>query len=57
MFLLCLKHIFLDTKNFRGFAPVVAGLYILQVRYEPHLSDKVCCSEASRFSITKIWYA
>jgi len=41
MFLLCLKHIFLDTKNFRGYAPVVAGLYILQVRYEPHLSDKV----------------
>jgi len=27
------------------------------VRYEPHLSDKARCSEASRFSITKIWYA
>ena len=31
--------------------------YIHQVRYEPHLSDKARCSEASRFSITKIWYA
>jgi len=37
--------------------PVASGLYILQVRYEPHLSDKVCCSEASRFSVTNIWYA
>jgi len=27
------------------------------VRYEPHLSDKARSSEASRFSITKIWYA
>ena len=26
------------------------------VRYEPHLSDKARSSEASRFSITKIWY-
>jgi len=26
-------------------------------RYEPHLSDKARSSEASRFSITKIWYA
>ena len=31
--------------------------YMLQVRYEPHLSDKARYSEASRFSITKIWYA
>ena len=31
--------------------------YILQVRYKPHLSDKARCSEASRFSVTKIWYA
>jgi len=30
---------------------------ILHVRYVPHLSDEVRCSEASRFSITKIWYA
>jgi len=30
---------------------------ILQVRYVPHISDKVRCSEASRFSITKTWYA
>jgi len=30
--------------------------YILQVRYKPHLSDKARCSEASRFSVTKIWY-
>jgi len=36
---------------------VAADLCILQVRYEPHWSDKVRCSEASRFSITKIWYA
>ena len=27
------------------------------VRYEPRLSDKARSSEASRFSITKIWYA
>jgi len=27
------------------------------VRYEPHLSDKARSSEASGFSITKIWYA
>jgi len=30
---------------------------ILQVGYQPHLSDKSRCSEASRFSITKIWYS
>jgi len=30
--------------------------YILQKIYEPHLSDKAC-SEASRFSITKVWHA
>jgi len=30
---------------------------ICSVRYEPHLSDKARSSEASRFSITKIWYA
>jgi len=44
------KTIFWDTKNLGGIAPdapVAAGLYILQVRYEPHLSDKVRCSEAS----------
>jgi len=29
--------------------------YMLQVRYELHLSDKARCYEASRFSITKIW--
>jgi len=28
--------------------------YILQVRYEPHVSDKARCSEASHFSIMKI---
>jgi len=33
--------------------PVAAGLYILQVRYEPHLSDKVSCSEAPRFQLQK----
>jgi len=27
------------------------------VRYEPHLSDKAGSSEASRFSVTKIWHA
>jgi len=37
-----------------GYGPVA---YILQVRYEQHLSDKICCSEASQFSITKVWYA
>jgi len=31
--------------------------YIRKVSYEPHLSDKARCSEASRFSITKIRYA
>ena len=31
--------------------------YIPQARYQPHLSDEGCCSEASRFSIKKIWYA
>jgi len=29
---------------------------ILQVRYVPHISDKIR-SEASQFSITKTWYA
>jgi len=27
------------------------------MRYEPHLPGKARCSEASRFSVTKIWYA
>jgi len=27
------------------------------VIFEPHLSDQARSSEASRFSITKIWYA
>jgi len=31
--------------------------YIRKVSYEPHLSDKARCSEASRFLITKIRYA
>jgi len=31
--------------------------YTCSVRYEPRLSDKARSSEASRFSITKIWYA
>jgi len=31
--------------------------YILQVGYEPHLSDKARSSKASRFSNTRIWYA
>jgi len=30
---------------------------MLQIRYEPHLSDKAQCSEAFQFSITKIWHA
>jgi len=30
---------------------------ILQVRYVPHIYDKIHCSEVSQFSITKIWYA
>ena len=29
---------------------------ILQVRYEPHLFEKVRCFEATWFAITKIWY-
>jgi len=33
----------------------IQNSYILQVRYEPRLSDKGRCFEASRFSITKIW--
>jgi len=32
----------------------IQNSYILQVRYEPHLSDNVRCSEVSRFSITKL---
>jgi len=32
-------------------------LPLLQRSYQPHLSDKARCSEASRFPITKIWYA
>jgi len=35
----------------------IQNSYILQQRYEPHLSDKARCSEASRFSITKMRYA
>jgi len=35
----------------------IQNSYMLQLRYEQHLSDKALCSEASRFSITKIWYA
>jgi len=31
--------------------------YIIQEKHELHLSDKSRCSEASQFSITKIWYA
>jgi len=30
---------------------------MLQISYESHLCDKVRGSEASRFSIIKIWYA
>jgi len=33
----------------------IQNSYILHVGYLPNLSDKVRCSEASRFSITKIW--
>ena len=36
----------------------IQNSFILQVRCEPHtLSVTALCSEASRFSITKIWYA
>jgi len=35
----------------------IQNSYILQEGYEPHLSDKARCSEASRFSNAKIWYA
>ena len=36
----------------------IQNSFMLQVRYEPHnLSVKALCSEASRFSITEIWYA
>jgi len=35
----------------------IQNSYILQARYESRLSDKARCSEASRFSIIKIWYA
>jgi len=35
----------------------IQNSYILQVRYKPYFSDKARCSEASRFSATKIWYA
>ena len=35
----------------------IQNSYILQEKCEPHLSDKARCSETSRFSITKMWYA
>jgi len=48
----CIILLFLDI-----FTVGIQDSYIRQVRYGPHLSDKARCSEASRFSITKIWYA
>jgi len=47
----CIILLFLDI-----FTVGIQDSYIRQVRYDPHLSDKARCSEASRFSITKIWY-
>jgi len=35
----------------------IQNSYILQVRYELHLSDKARCPKAPRFSLTKMWYA
>jgi len=35
----------------------IQNSYILQEKYETHLSDKARCSETSRFSVTKTWYA
>jgi len=35
----------------------IQNSYMPQENYEPHLFDKARCSETSRFSITKIWYA
>jgi len=34
----------------------IQNSFILQVGYEPHLSDKARCSETSQFLITQIWY-
>jgi len=34
----------------------IQNSYVLQVRYEPHLSDNARCPEASLFSIRKIRY-
>jgi len=42
---------------FLGVYTGIQNSYILLVRYEPHLSDKARCSEVSRFSNIKIWYA
>jgi len=48
----CIILVFVDASTIG-----IGNSYIPQVRYEPHISDKARCSEASRFSITKIWYA
>jgi len=52
--------LFLRKKHYFSFLGAltigIQNSYILQEKYEPHLSDKARCSEMSRFSITKIWY-
>jgi len=35
----------------------IKNSYVLQENYEPRSFGKARCSETSRFSITKIWYA
>jgi len=47
----CIILIFLGV-----FTIGIQNSYMLQLRYEHHLSDKARCSEVSRFLITKIWY-
>jgi len=55
--------LFLSKMHYFSFLGVltigiqIQNNYILQVGYEPHLSDKARSSKASRFSNTKIWYA
>jgi len=59
----CIMLVFLGVLNIG-----IENSYIPQVRYKPHLiylinhiwfrlSDEARCSEASWFSVTKIWYA
>ena len=52
------KWSFWNLNRFRwNCCNTIATIGLLQEIYEPHFYDGACCSEASRFSITKMWYA